>query len=58
MTSGETSSNSSSPKGPLEAPVAHPLLVYAELVLQGRERELEAAKLLYDRHIAPLVHGD
>lgn len=46
------------PKGPLEAPVAHPLLVYAELVLQGRERELEAAKLLYDRYIAPLVHGD
>lgn len=41
-----------------DLPVAHPLLVYAELVLQGRERELEAAKLLHDRYIAPLVNGD
>lgn len=46
------------PKEPPEIPVAHPLLVYAELVFQGRERELEAAKLIYDRYLAPLVHGD
>ena len=45
-------------KGSSEIPVAHPLLVYAELVFQGRERELEAAKLIYDRYLAPLVHGD
>lgn len=43
---------------PPKFPVAHPLLVYAELVLQGRERELEAAKVLYDQYIAPLLHGD
>ena len=30
-------------------PVAHPLLVYAELLLQGGERELEAAKLVRDQ---------
>lgn len=46
------------PKHPVEAAVAHPLLVYAELVFQRRERELEAAKLLYDRYLVPLVHGD
>lgn len=45
-------------KEPSEVPVAHPLLVYAELVLQGRERELEAAKLMYDRYLASLIHGD
>jgi len=40
-------------------PVAHPLLVYAELVFQGSERELETAKLLYDKYLAGLVadHG-
>lgn len=46
------------PEDPPEFPVAHPLLVYAELVFQGRERELEAAKFLYDQYIAPLVRGD
>lgn len=40
-----------------QMPVAHPLLVYAELVFQGRERELEAAKLLYDRYLGPLTNG-
>lgn len=46
------------PKQPVEVPVAHPLLVYAELVFQGRERELETAKLLYDRYLSSLIHGD
>lgn len=46
------------PQKPVETPVAHPLLVYAELVFQGRERELETAKLLYDRYLAALVHGN
>lgn len=41
-----------------EIPIAHPLLVYAELVFQGRERELEAAKLLYDRYLTSLAHGN
>jgi len=40
-------------------PIAHPLLVYAELIFQGRERELETAKILYDKHLSGLVadHG-
>lgn len=46
------------PKHPVDAPVAHPLLVYAELVFQGQERELETAKLLYDRYLASLIHDD
>jgi hypothetical protein len=36
-------------------PVAHPLLVYAELVFQGGERELEAAKILYQRELAGIA---
>jgi hypothetical protein len=46
------------PKQSVEVPVAHPLLVYAELISQGRERELETAKLLYGRYLTSLVHGD
>lgn len=42
----------------LKLPIAHPLLIYAELVFQGRERELEAAKLVYDRYLASLIYGD
>ncbi len=45
-------------KQPFEIPVAHPLLVYAELVYQGRERELEAAKSIYDRYLSFLIDGD
>lgn len=41
-----------------DMPVAHPLLVYAELIYQGRERESEAAKIIYDRYLASLAHGD
>ncbi|MCI0484938.1 MAG: winged helix-turn-helix transcriptional regulator [candidate division NC10 bacterium] len=41
----------------VDFPVAHPLLVYAELVFQGRERELEAAKLLYNRYLTSLLHA-
>lgn len=46
------------PQRPIPPPVAHPLLAYAELVFQGRERELEAAKLLYDRYLLPIIHDD
>jgi hypothetical protein len=45
-------------KVPNSRPVAHPLLVYAELIFQGRERELETAKILYDRYLSSLVHED
>ena len=33
--------------------VAHPLLVDAELLFQGREREVETAKLVYDQYLRP-----
>ena len=36
-------------------PVAHPLLVYSELIVQGRERELETATIVYDRYLSSLV---
>jgi hypothetical protein len=36
-----------------DARVAHPLLVYAELLFQGREREVETAKLVYDQYLKP-----
>lgn len=36
-------------------PIAHPLLVYAELIFQGRERELETAKMVYDRYLSSSV---
>ncbi|MFQ5814760.1 MAG: type IV toxin-antitoxin system AbiEi family antitoxin, partial [Anaerolineae bacterium] len=45
-------------KDPSEVPVAHPLLVYAELIFQGRERELGAAKILYDRYLGNIAHGN
>ena len=40
-----------------EARVAHPLLVYAELLFQGREREVETAKLVYDQYLQPNISG-
>ena len=43
------------PESPRSQPVAHPLLVYAELIFQGRERELETAKILYDRYLTSIV---
>ena len=39
-------------------PVAHPLLVYAELVFQGGERELEAAKILYQQELHEVFHAN
>lgn len=35
------------------ARVAHPLLVYAELLFQGRDREVETAQLIYDQYLRP-----
>jgi hypothetical protein len=32
-------------------PVAHPLLIYAELLYQGGDREKETASLIYDRYL-------
>jgi hypothetical protein len=40
---------------PRSQPVAHPLLVYAEIIFQRRERELETAKIVYDKYLSPLI---
>lgn len=37
--------------------VAHPLLVYAELLFQGREREVETAKMIYEKYLRPTISG-
>lgn len=46
------------PESPSSQPIAHPLLVYAELMFQGRERELETGKILYDRYLTSLSNDD
>jgi hypothetical protein len=33
--------------------VAHPILIYAQLIYTGNDRNLETAKILYDEYIAP-----
>lgn len=39
-------------------PLATPFLVYAELLQEGEQRELETAEMIYERFIAPRVkHG-
>jgi hypothetical protein len=45
-------------ESPDSQPIAHPLLVYAELMYQGRERELETAKMVYDPYLSSLVTGN
>lgn len=42
----------------VRTPVAHPLLAYAELVFQGGERELEVARILYQRELQIITHAD
>lgn len=39
-------------------PVAHPLLVYAELLYQGGDRELETARQLYTTFLEPSLAKD
>lgn len=41
-----------------EQQVAHPLLVYAELLHSGRERERETARIIYERYLERLVADD
>ena len=41
-----------------EQHVAHPLLVYAELLHLGRERERETARIIYEQHLERLAADD
>ncbi|MFH1724189.1 MAG: type IV toxin-antitoxin system AbiEi family antitoxin [Elusimicrobiota bacterium] len=42
---------------PKEAPLATPLLVYAELLNEGGPRELETAEMILGKHVLPQVGG-
>ena len=41
-----------------EQQVAHPLLVYAELLHSGRERERETARMIYERYLEKIAADD
>lgn len=38
--------------------MVHPILIYADLVATGNERNKETARMIYDQHIAGLVRED
>jgi hypothetical protein len=40
---------------PANGDMAHPLLVYADLLATGNQRNLETARMIYDQHIVQLV---
>jgi hypothetical protein len=35
--------------------MVHPLLVYADLMATGNQRNIETARMIYDQHIIQLV---
>jgi hypothetical protein len=39
-------------------PVAHPLLIYTELLYQGMDRDLETARLIYEEHLEQSIAKD
>ena len=36
----------------------HPILVYADLIATGNQRNIETARILYDEHIAGRVNSE
>jgi hypothetical protein len=38
--------------------LVHPILIYADLLATGNERNIEAAKMIYDQHIVQLIRED
>jgi hypothetical protein len=38
--------------------LVHPILIYADLLATGNERNIEAAKIIYDRNIIRLIRED
>ncbi len=38
--------------------LVHPILVYADLLATGNERNIETAKMVYDQHIVQLIRED
>jgi hypothetical protein len=41
-----------------DSELVHPILIYADLLATGNERNLEAAKIIYDRNIIRLIRED
>src|SRR4030066_628111 len=38
--------------------LVHPILIYADLLATGHERNIETAKMIYDQHIVQLIRED
>ncbi len=38
--------------------LVHPILIYADLLATGNERNIETARMIYERHIAELIRED
>jgi hypothetical protein len=38
--------------------LVHPILIYADLLATGNERNIETAKMIYDKHILELIRED
>jgi hypothetical protein len=38
--------------------LVHPILIYADLLATGNERNIETAKMIYDQHIVQLIRED
>ena len=38
--------------------LVHPILIYADLLVTGNERNIETAKMIYDQHIVHLFRED
>lgn len=43
---------------PARGDMVHPLLVYADLIATGNQRNIETARMIYDQHILQLVRKD
>ncbi len=38
--------------------VVHPILIYADLLATGNERNIETARIIYEQHIIQLIRED
>ena len=38
--------------------LVHPILIYADLLATGNERNIETAKIIYEEHIVQLIRED
>ena len=43
---------------PPRGDMVHPLLVYADLMVTGNQRNIETARMIYDQHLLQLVRED